>query len=126
MNCHSVRNLLDLHAEGRLTLRRQAAVAAHLAACAACRALAAPAAAPSGVRAPAALKAKILAEARAARGAAAVAPEKRSAPGLELWPREATGVAVAALALGLLAACLGWSGVPSQPFDDSVAAVGVK
>ena len=40
MNCHSFMNVVDLYREGRLSLRRTKTANAHLAACAACRALA--------------------------------------------------------------------------------------
>ena len=50
MNCHATRAVLDLHAEGRLTLRREKAVASHLASCAGCRAELPPAAAPAKER----------------------------------------------------------------------------
>lgn len=109
MNCHAVRAVLDLHAEGRLTARRGTKVSAHLAECAACRALAAPLA--SAVK-PASrdFKARLASALKAER---APAPEPFAAR-LELWPRDLSGVALAAAALALIAAVIGWSGVPSQ------------
>jgi predicted anti-sigma-YlaC factor YlaD len=100
MNCHAIRAVLDLHAEGRLTPRRAKAVDAHLAACPDCRA--------------AALKA----ERRT--------PEPRPAAKAELslWPRDMSGVAIATAALALIAVVIGWSGAPNQQFDkgDELAA----
>jgi anti-sigma factor RsiW len=119
MNCHSFKNVLDLYAEGRLTPRRAMTAAEHLAACAACRALAAPAASPSGARAPQALKDRL----RAAAKAAPSAPEPRAASGLPLWPREARGIALAALALIVVALLVAAAGLPSQSSGGAVAAV---
>ncbi|MEQ1919375.1 MAG: zf-HC2 domain-containing protein, partial [Elusimicrobiota bacterium] len=51
MNCHATRAVLDLHTEGRLTPRREKAVAEHLASCDGCRAQMTPAAA-AAVKAP--------------------------------------------------------------------------
>jgi anti-sigma factor RsiW len=119
MNCHSLKNILDLHAEGRLSPRRAADAAAHLAACPECRALIAPAAAPSSARAPQSLKARILAAAKAAPGGSA--PRVLSGPAL--WPREARGIALAAAALAVVALLIAASGVPSQSSGGSLAAV---
>lgn len=121
MNCHATRAVLDLHAEGRLTPRRARAVDAHLASCAGCRAQspvpAQPAKAPSGD-----LKARLASSLRAERRD----PEPRRAAKTELtlWPRDLSGVAVAAAALALFAVAVGWSGAPSQQFDkgDELAA----
>ncbi len=121
MNCHATRAVLDLHAEGRLTPRRATAAAEHLASCAACRALAAPAAAV--VRPPAPdFKARLAASLKAERRTPQ--PPPVPAPALDLWPRDLSGVAVAATALALIAAVIGWSGAPSQQFDrgDELAA----
>lgn len=112
MNCHSTRAVLDLFAEGRLTPKRAKAVEAHLAGCADCRAFAAPAAAPASAKpAPADFKARLAAalktEKKASPPPAAVAP-------VELWPRDLSGVALAAAALVLVALGIGWSGVSSQ------------
>lgn len=125
MNCHSVAAVLDLHAEGRLTARRRAAVEAHLAACAACldaishsTAASAPGAKRPGV--PNALKARL---AKALKSAPAPTPEP--APlAMPAWPRDLTGVAWAAAALALVALGVGWSGAPSQQYDsgDELAA----
>lgn len=112
MNCHATRAVLDLHAEKRLTPRREKAVLAHLASCAECRAQTAPAAA-APIQAPAGdFKARLAASLKSARKE----PQPRPAPGLELslWPRDLSGVAVAAAALALIAVMIGWSGVPSQ------------
>jgi len=111
MNCHATRAVLDLHAEGRLTPRRAKAVAAHLASCAACETLAAPAA-PSLAKAPeAGFKHRLAAAMKAQRKS----PERAApAPELRLWPRDLSGVALAAAALALIAVVIGWSGVPSQ------------
>ena len=122
MNCHATRAVLDLHAEGRLTPRRAKAVAAHLASCEVCRALtAAPTAA--AVKAPARdFKERLAASMKAVRKAT----EKHDAPKVELsvWPRDLSGVALAAAALCLIAVVIGWSGVPSQQYDrgDELAA----
>ncbi len=121
MNCHATRAVLDLHAEGRLTPRREKAVAEHLGSCAECRSLSSPAAAP--VKAPSGdFKARLAASLKAERKA----PEKQAVAKLELalWPRDLSGVAVAAAALALIAVIIGWSGAPSQQFDrgDELAA----
>ncbi|MCM2303600.1 MAG: zf-HC2 domain-containing protein [Elusimicrobia bacterium] len=121
MNCHATRAVLDLHAEGRLTPRREKAVAAHLDSCAECRSSAAPAAAPLG--APAGdFKSRLAAALKAERRTPA--PSRAPAPALNLWPRDLSGVAVAAAALALIAAVIGWSGAPSQQYDggDELAA----
>ena len=120
MNCHATRAVLDLHAEGRLTPRREKAVADHLGSCAECRSLSTPAAAP--VKAPDGdFKSRLAAALKAERKA----PE-HAAPRLELalWPRDLSGVAVAAAALALIAVVIGWSGAPSQQYDrgDELAA----
>lgn len=121
MNCHATRAVLDLRAEGRLTPRRARAVDAHLASCSDCRARVSPAASP--VKAPAGdFKARLAASLKAERRT----PEPRPAPApaLDLWPRDFSGVAVAAAALALIAVVIGWSGAPSQQFDrgDELAA----
>lgn len=121
MNCHATRAVLDLHAEGRLTPRREKAVDAHLASCTVCSALSAPAAAAPVKAAANDFKSRLAAAMKAERKA----PE-RSAPRLELalWPRDLSGVAVAAAALALIAVVIGWSGAPNQQFDhgDELAA----
>jgi len=113
MNCHSVRAVLDLHAEGRLTARRGTRVSAHLEECAECRALAAPLAAAA---------AKAPGKDFKSRLAATLKKERQAAPAfttkLELWPRDLKGVFFSALALAVLAAAIGWSGVPSQGGGD--------
>ena len=112
MNCHATRAVLDLHAEGRLTPRREKSVVAHLASCTDCRSLSAPAAAVP-LKVPAGdFKTRLAASMKAARKS----PEPRSAPTLELnlWPRDFSGVAIAAAALALVAFIIGWSGVASQ------------
>lgn len=114
MNCHSVRAVLDLHAEGRLTARRGTKVSAHLEECAECRALATPVA----------VTAKAAGKDFKTRLAAALKAERKSAsapafaPKIELWPRDLKGVFLSAIALALLAAAIGWSGVPSQGGGD--------
>jgi hypothetical protein len=119
MNCHSFINVHDLYAEGRLSPRRARAVAAHLSSCASCRAAASPApsAAPSA-RAPEDFKARLRA---AARGASVAAPHAPST-GLLLWPREARGIALAAVLLAAVALLAHLSGVPSQSPSAAVAA----
>lgn len=113
MNCHAVRALLDLHAEGRLTARRAAATDAHLASCAACRAEAATAAAPAAkAKLPKALAERLASSLRAS-APAAPAPEAS----LSLWPSDLPGVALAAAGLAVAALIAGWSGVPSQAYD---------
>ena len=113
MNCHATRAVLDLHAEGRLTSGRAAAVALHLESCASCRALSRPAvAAAPGKAAPVSFKAKLAAAVKAERPTVA-AP----VPMLSLFPRDAAGVAWAAAALALVALIAGWNGAPTQAFD---------
>jgi anti-sigma factor RsiW len=120
MNCHSVRHVLDLRAEGRLPPGRAARVDAHLSSCAACRALAAPAAVPSAPSPalPAEFKSRLLAAARAAKPASAP-KEGRS---LALWPSEAPAVALAAAALALVGLLIAASGVPSQSTGGTLSA----
>ena len=108
MNCHSTRAVLDLHAEGRLTTGRAKAVAAHLKDCVECRAFTAPALAPAPVHS-GDFKARLAAALKAERKSSPVPAVK-----LELWPRDLSGVALAAAALALVAFVIGWSGVPSQ------------
>ena len=108
MNCHATQAVLDLHAEGRLTPRRAKSVAAHLASCPDCRAAIAPA--PTPVKAATGdFKTRLAASLKAQPKSAPA-----SAPKLELWPRDLSGVALAAAALALVAFVIGWSGVPSQ------------
>ena len=110
MNCHSVRAVLDLYAEGRLTARRGTKVAAHLETCAECRELAKPLASPA--KAPGSgFKAKLAA---ALKKEAAAEPAAAQSVRLDLWPRDLPGVALAAAGLALIAVVIGWSGVPSQ------------
>ena len=118
MNCHATQAVLDLHAEGRLTPRRAKSVAAHLASCPDCRAAIAPA--PTPVKAATGDFKTLLAASLKAQPKSAPA----SAPKLELWPRDFSGVASAAAGLLLIAAAIGWSGVPSQrePGGDELAA----
>ncbi len=110
MNCHATRAVLDLHAEGRLTSGRAKSVAAHLASCAECRARTA---APTDVAVPATsreFKERLAAAMKAERKA----PSPRPEPALNLWPRDLSGVALAAFALAVVAVIIGWSGAPSQ------------
>lgn len=110
MNCHATRAVLDLHAEKRLSDRRTKSVLAHLASCADCRTLASPAAAP--IKAAAGdFKTRLAAAMKAERKAPERAVDRLE---LELWPRDFSGVAVAAAALAFIAVVIGWSGVPSQ------------
>ncbi|MDD5304684.1 MAG: zf-HC2 domain-containing protein [Elusimicrobia bacterium] len=121
MNCHATRAVLDLHAEGRLTPRRAKAVAAHLAACDACRAQTAPTAVAA--KAPARdFKERLAAAMKAERGAPTARPANKLE--LALWPRDLSGIALAAAALALIAVVIGWSGAPNQQFDrgDELAA----
>ncbi len=112
MNCHAIRAVLDLHAEGRLTPKRAKAVAAHLESCAECRALSAPVAAPAPAKAATNdFKTRLAASLKAQR---AETPSPVPTPKLELWPRDFSGVAFAAAALAFIALVIGWSGVPSQ------------
>ena len=124
MNCHATRAVLDLHGEGRLTPRREKAVAAHLAACAECGALTGPATASVPVKAPAGGFKARLASALKTERAAASSPRPAHRVELPLWPRDLSGVAIAAAALALLAFVIGWSGVPSQRYEsgDELAA----
>jgi hypothetical protein len=113
MNCHAVRAILDLLAEGRLAPRRDAAARAHLASCADCRALAAPAPVPApSAKLPKALAAKLSAALKSERP---IAPPP--APSLALWPSDLPGLAVAAAGLAVAALIAGWSGAPSQAYD---------
>lgn len=109
MNCHATRAVLDLHAEGRLTPRREKSVSEHLASCADCRGLTATAGAAAPLP-----SSDFKARLAAAMKAENKSPSARTEPALNLWPRDLSGVALAALALALLAAGIGWSGVPSQ------------
>jgi len=111
MNCHATRAVLDLHAEGRLSAGRTKAVAAHLESCAECRAAAAPVPTPSSS---AALGGDFKARLSAAMKAERKVPVSRPEPELNLWPRDLSGVALAAAALTLVALGIGWSGVPTQ------------
>jgi hypothetical protein len=117
-------NVVDLYREGRLSLRRTKTANAHLAACAACRALAEPAtaAAPSA-RAPQSLKAKLLAATKSGPEAPSVAAVKITASDLPLWPRETRGIALAAAALLIAGLFVALAGVPSQSTGGTVAAV---
>ena len=114
MNCHATRAVLDLHSEGRLTPGRAKSVAAHLAACADCRALSWTAAAPLKA-ASGDFKARLSAALKAERKMSAPAPAPRLE--LPLWPEDFSGVAVAAAALALASILIGWSGAPSQQYD---------
>ena len=110
MNCHATRAVLDLHAEGRLTTSRAQAVAAHLKSCAECRAFAAPAPVPAPVQS-GDFKVRLAATLKKERkSSSAPVPAMK----LELWPRDLSGVALAAAALALVAFVIGWSGVPTQ------------
>ncbi|MBI2789604.1 MAG: zf-HC2 domain-containing protein [Elusimicrobia bacterium] len=121
MNCHATRAVLDLHADGRLTPGRARAVDAHLASCAGCRAQSPAAAQPA--KGPAGdFKARLAASLKAERRSPE--PRREAKAELSLWPRDLSGVAVAAAALALFAVAVGWSGAPSQQFDkgDELAA----
>jgi anti-sigma factor RsiW len=122
MNCHSVRNALDLRAEGRLSPRRAARVEAHLASCQPCRSQASlferTAAAPAGGGAPEDLKKRLLA---AARNASKPDAERTGTP-LALWPSEAPAIALAAAALILVGLLVTAAGVPSQSSAGDLAA----
>lgn len=110
MNCHATRAVLDLHAENRLSAGRTKSVAAHLAGCAECRARTA---APTAVAVPAPareFKERLAAAMKAERKSSVSRPE----PELNLWPRDLSGVALAAAALTVVAIVIGWSGVPTQ------------
>lgn len=113
MNCHAIRAVLDLHAEGRLTPRREESVAKHLASCADCRGLKAPVSAAA--RPAPDFKARLTEALKAGRKAPGPLPS--SEPPLNLWPRDLSGVAVAAAALAVIALGIGWSGAPSQQYD---------
>ena len=113
MNHHAAFALLDLHAEGRLSPRRAAQVAAHLASCAECRRLAAPAERPRAAGADGRFKAGLAA---ALKAAAPSSPAPRAPLELPLLPRDLAGVAWAGAALFLLALVIGWSGAPSQGY----------
>jgi hypothetical protein len=124
MNCHSFMNVLDLYCEGRLSPRRAKAARAHIASCAACRALAEPS--PAGAppaRAPQSLKAKLLAAAKAGPEAPSASAVKAAATDLPLWPREARGIALAAAALLTVGLFIAFAGAPSQSAGGAVAAV---
>lgn len=116
MNCHATRAVLDLHAEKRLTARREKAVTEHLSSCAECRALMSPLASTTVKTPTGDYKARLAAAMKAEQGAPRPAPEPRPVPKLEmnLLPKDLFGVAVAAAALALIAVVIGWSGVPSQ------------
>lgn len=114
MNCHATRAVLDLHAEGRLTPGRAKAVAAHLAACAGCRAHSLPAAEPLKAASDD-FKARLAAALKAESKTPSPAPRHE----LPLWPEDFSGVAVAAAALALASILIGWSGAPSQRYDGS-------
>jgi hypothetical protein len=118
MNCHAFLNILDLYREGRLTPRREKSAAAHLSACPTCLALVVPSQWPR-MQAPDNLKLRL-------KSALVKAPSQfiTSPVHLPLWPREAYGVAVAALALLILAFAVGWSGAPSQAYSDDVTLTG--
>jgi anti-sigma factor RsiW len=118
MNCHAVRAVSDLHAEGRLTPSRAHAVAAHLDGCSACRADATRFLPPTASRpTPAALNARLLAAAKNAR------PEPTAVRTLSLLPRDVSSVLWAAVALALVALVVGWHGAPNQSFlgSDEIA-----
>lgn len=118
MNCHSVKNVLDLFAEGRLTAGRLARIKEHLSACQPCsqEALAfARLRTPAKITAPAALKAK-LAQVLAVPPAAL--PEREWSFG-EGVPVLAGAAAYAAL---LIVLNLAGPGVTCEKYDASVAA----
>ena len=119
MNCHSVQNLLDLHAEGLLCARRMKTIDAHLATCEKCQESAAPAKVGSSVKSPRGLKARL---ASALKSAPDAAPAQKIL-GLSPWPSEAPALAAAALALGLVGGLIAAWGAPSQSFDAATAAV---
>lgn len=112
MNCHATRNLLDLHAEGRLNPGRAKSVEAHLASCEHCRALAVPAPVLVTKAAPADFKAKLRAAAKAAP--AAEEPKPKIGGTLSLFPADVYSVALAAALVTLIALGLGASGKPNQ------------
>lgn len=113
MNCHATKAVLDLFAEGRLTQRRAAAVEAHLAACDDCRAAARPREASPAAVASDDFKTRLAAALKAGRTQEAAA-DPAPPPELTLWPRDLSAVALAAAALCLIAATIGWSGMPTQ------------
>ncbi|MFI5360755.1 MAG: zf-HC2 domain-containing protein [Elusimicrobiota bacterium] len=120
MNCHSITNVLDLHKEGRLSLRRTRAVEAHLASCSACRALAESSSVSSlSPSAPSALKSRLLAALKSPSAAA----ERKSAPHLPLWPREARGILLAAALLMIVGFTIAAVGVNSQSTGEKISAV---
>jgi anti-sigma factor RsiW len=122
MNCHSFNNVLDLYREGRLTTRRMNAAAKHLASCPACRALVKPLAASPSATAPRSLKDKLRALAKEGAPEASRVPSPRAAE-LQLWPREARGIALAAAALLVVGLLIAAAGAPSQSAGGAVAAV---
>lgn len=107
MNCHAIRAVLDLHAEGRLTPKRAKAVAAHLESCAECRAQTTAPTVAAVKAAPRDFKERLAASLKAPRVEAAESS-------VRLLPRDLSGVAYAVVALLLVALAIGWSGVPSQ------------
>ena len=114
MNCHATKAVLDLFTEGRLTPRRASAVEAHLASCADCRGAMqplAPATAPASSDFKSRLAVTLKAQQRK-KSETGLTPQAE----LTLWPRDFSAVALAAVALCLIAAMIGWSGMPSQ-FD---------
>ena len=108
MNCHSVRNVLDLRAENILSPRRAKAVDAHLLSCSACRALTVPRSSSGTVKASDALRARLLSSLQA-KSSAQVAGPSRS---LSLWPKETPAIALAAAALALLGGLIATVGAP--------------
>jgi len=121
MNCHSVRNVLDLRAEGRLSPGRAARVDAHLSTCKSCRTHAAlldRPKAPAAGGAPESLKKRLLAAIRAAAGSASAPPE----PALPLWPSETPALALAAAGLVVVGLLVFAAGVPSQSSGSGLAA----
>lgn len=109
MNCQSFINILDLYQERRLSPRRAAAARAHLADCAACRAVAAPLQA-----APAAASTALKLRLADALRAAATVDAARARTATPLWPRDARAVALAAAALALVGLLIAATGAPSQ------------
>ncbi len=113
MNCHAVRAVSDLHAEGRLSAPRAAAVAAHLAGCAACRGAAAPAVT--------AVRAAVFDTLLALRRDSGCRRRRRPEAGARRPPAVAAASrrrerGSAAVALALVALIAGWSGAPNQSF----------
>jgi len=115
MNCHATLAVLDLHAEKRLSPGRTKSVRAHLASCPECSAAGAPSAAAPAAAPSDDFKDRLAATLKAERATPGALPAPRLA--LNLWPRDLSGVAVAAAALALIAVMIGWSGAPSQQFD---------